>query len=306
MTDTYCDKLADIKEAELNTTSTVYGTAVEISCNPGYYLEGGSSSVVLVCQDDLQWSRNISHCLAVECRSPPSVVHSTQRGSSVTLFSNVTYECDGDYRHEDGYTSKTITCQTDGEWSQVSMSCGHSRCPPVPEVLNANPDTRLSLLQTTVNYTCYDGFIVPDESQHKTARCNGRIWNVESSDDGCNAIVCLDIIQVDGKIVDSLNVHPGAEVNISCHESAILSTKRSHMIVRCLENGKWNQGIPDCIEKSRSKPVIEPVEARGSDLIGIVAGLSIGLLCLFIIVIDASAIAGDCKKLQNNICGMHN
>ncbi|ELU13890.1 hypothetical protein CAPTEDRAFT_202534 [Capitella teleta] len=346
--DTYCEKIPHVDQAELNTTDSVYGSAVEISCNPGYYLADGSSSVVMVCQDDLQWSKNISQC-------------------TVTLFSNVTYECDGDYRHEDGYTSKTITCQTNGEWSQVNMSCGHSRCPPVPEISNANPNTRLSLLQTRVNYTCKDGFVFADGSQQTTARCNGHVWNVAFDGDGCNAVncgpppqlnydqplisrpsfmnttlgsnvsyqcypgywfgrgtevettscledgnwgstnfnceavVCPDIIQVDGKLVDSLNVHPGAEVNVSCPESAILSTKRSHMIIRCLENGSWDKRIPDCIEKSRPKPEVEPVEAKGSDLIGVVAGLFIGFFCLLVVAVDAPSISRECKRLLGNI-----
>ncbi|ELU00060.1 hypothetical protein CAPTEDRAFT_197263 [Capitella teleta] len=365
--------------------ASAVGSKVKFECKePNEQFESGVASMSAQCSATGRWNTAPTQCTE-GCGAPPFLENAILTEVNTSHGQIAEYECQRGFLFSSGLRRLRITCRSEGKWDpDTPGNCLDLRCPPVPEISNANPNTRLSLLQTTVNYTCYDGFKFPHGLRHKTARCNGHAWNVESSGDGCNcrivesctlidfhfvifsvlhcpkldlssiqhvntsetaygtyvemmckpgflldeeeqitvvhctssglwssqnqckAIVCPDIIQVDGKIVDSLNVHPGAEVNISCHESAILSTKRSHMIVRCLENGKWNQGIPDCIEKSRSKTVIEPVEASGSDLIGVVAGLLVGFLLLFIFAIDAPAIARDCKTLRENIGGRHN
>ena len=60
----------------------------------------------------------------INCGTIPAVVHSTQYGNSTFYNDTVTFTCDPEHRHEDGYTEKTIICTEGGLWSEEYLSCG--------------------------------------------------------------------------------------------------------------------------------------------------------------------------------------
>ena len=56
-----------------------------------------------------------------------------------------------------------------------NANCAVSRCPSVPVVQHAVPDSYLAVQGSVVQYTCIDGFVPPTSSYPATA-CDGLTW----------------------------------------------------------------------------------------------------------------------------------
>ena len=52
------------------------------------------------------------------------------------------------------------------------------RCPPLPEVKHATPDTSLAVNGTIVKYNCEEGYVFPNNTLNMTVSCNGVEWNI--------------------------------------------------------------------------------------------------------------------------------
>ena len=50
-----------------------------------------------------------------------------------------------------------------------------NRCPPVPVVANALPDSQYTLVEATVHYSCLDGYVFMDGSS-TSSTCDGQNW----------------------------------------------------------------------------------------------------------------------------------
>jgi len=56
------------------------------------------------------------------------------------------------------------------------FECSANRCPPVPQLSNAQADSSLALLGTEITYTCDVGYLFPAGSD-AVAVCDGTNWS---------------------------------------------------------------------------------------------------------------------------------
>ena len=61
--------------------------------------------------------------LVIQCPEPPLVERATRHGSSLYYESVWLYHCDTGLLTDDGYTTRSITCQQDETWSNDKFTC---------------------------------------------------------------------------------------------------------------------------------------------------------------------------------------
>ncbi|XP_077971290.1 CUB and sushi domain-containing protein 3-like [Styela clava] len=100
-----------------------------ISCKPGFVLDDGSTSVILSCQDNLEWDGEVPTCQPVEC---PDLSFDGQPGLM---------HCNGN-KYQDGCnfvcdSNKQLKgprkriCNEDGTWSEIQPTCEDVICEPI-------------------------------------------------------------------------------------------------------------------------------------------------------------------------------
>uniref|UniRef100_A0A3Q4GG80 Sushi domain-containing protein n=1 Tax=Neolamprologus brichardi TaxID=32507 RepID=A0A3Q4GG80_NEOBR len=99
-------------------TEFTYNNKIELSCQPGFILNGRSPSI---CQADGTWSHKAAACVPARCEKPSPILNGRMLGSEFGYSSKIKYECD------EGYTlngDSTRVCQSDGLWDKPSRkSC---------------------------------------------------------------------------------------------------------------------------------------------------------------------------------------
>ncbi|CAG5959827.1 unnamed protein product [Menidia menidia] len=92
-------------------------------CRPGFRPRG---SPLVACGRDGRWAEPRLSCEAASCGRPPEVANATATGDAFTFPNQVTYRCDDGY--ELATPSSSLSCQSDGTWSRLTVACRPAPC----------------------------------------------------------------------------------------------------------------------------------------------------------------------------------
>ncbi|XP_062976104.1 beta-2-glycoprotein 1 [Elgaria multicarinata webbii] len=155
----------DILHADIS-----YQSVIRFSCNPGYILQGPTTSQ---CLADGQWSAKLPQCQPVICPPPPvsefgALSYHRNNPGNIFVFQDViTFECLSPYAL---FGNETASCLSNGNWSELP-ECRSVQC-PYPEAIE-NGFINFALRRTynyaeTVTYGCNPSYVLDGAT---VARC---------------------------------------------------------------------------------------------------------------------------------------
>uniref|UniRef100_A0A3Q4GMQ8 Sushi domain-containing protein n=1 Tax=Neolamprologus brichardi TaxID=32507 RepID=A0A3Q4GMQ8_NEOBR len=135
-------------------TEFTYNNKIELSCQPGFILNGRSPSI---CQADGTWSHKAAACVPARCEKPSPILNGRMLGSEFGYSSKIKYECD------EGYTlngDSTRVCQSDGLWDKPAPRCDIISCDPPEDISHGYVNGSSFNYDDIVEYVCFDGYEV--------------------------------------------------------------------------------------------------------------------------------------------------
>ncbi|XP_052106267.1 P-selectin-like [Mytilus californianus] len=156
-----------------NKDSYRYGETVNLACETGYKLNGLRN---LSCQESGNWRNTIPTCEVVTCHGFSNELHQKWHPvkQSYIYNDNVTFTCDEGYALA---SSTSITCHSDGTWSDIQPNCTGIPCSPLPKIDKAllPNQTKDYRYPETVKVTCETGYTVEG---YDLLECNStRFWS---------------------------------------------------------------------------------------------------------------------------------
>ncbi|KAH3730456.1 hypothetical protein DPMN_056444 [Dreissena polymorpha] len=153
----------------VNTSSTVFNTVVNVSCEEGYKLSG---SHVIICQEDGTWSGK-AICDPSDCDC-----HRFYLANGSVAGNKTTYGASLELRCDTGYTllgGNRLTCQDHGKWSEnstcVIKDCGNFTEPTHGRILNI---PIVTTFKSVIHFACDDGYLLQG---HDSAQCDSTgLW----------------------------------------------------------------------------------------------------------------------------------
>ncbi|XP_075450127.1 sushi domain-containing protein 1 isoform X2 [Ascaphus truei] len=139
-----------------SSSNTTFGNHVRYRCAKGFVAHGGQDTAV--CTEGRQWEGGSLMCRAVDCGSPPSILHaSSDLQRNTTNGSILVFKCLHGYVIDSG--NGIATCNGEGQWEGVDLVCREIDCGPPPAVYNAEIIWNGARnLGSEVQYTCMKGF----------------------------------------------------------------------------------------------------------------------------------------------------
>ncbi|KAK6112625.1 Protein lev-9 domain protein [Brugia pahangi] len=212
-----------------------YPHTVEIVCLPGYQLIG---SPTLRCLNSGQWSAQVPHCKATECKRPSDPLHGKVLGSSLTYQSRITYSCKTGYRLV-GQVQRI--CLAEGVWGGNEPTCEEIRCPPLPQLHNGYIEGDDTHFGAVVVFRCLEGM---NHIGAPYAKCEDDArWSNPMP-------ICLSGCRIpeisDGHVVNhipsQLALH-GERLRVECAPKHEIAEMETTIVCR---NGTWSH-MPTCI-----------------------------------------------------------
>nr|XP_033465702.1 sushi, von Willebrand factor type A, EGF and pentraxin domain-containing protein 1 isoform X2 [Epinephelus lanceolatus] len=209
-----------------------YNDEIELSCQPGFLLQGKSISV---CQADGTWSHESPTCVPARCGKPSPVSNGRVLGSEFGLNSKVNYECD------EGYTlngNPTRICQSNGHWDKPAPRCDIISCDPPEDISHGFLNGSSFNYDDVVEYVCFDGYEVFGDP---ILRCSAQgIW--VGAVPQCRPCVCaLPVVKFG--VVLGRNRACGDRVHFQCDDGYKLLGPSQAV---CEKGGVWSPGVPVC------------------------------------------------------------
>ncbi|XP_052784464.1 sushi, von Willebrand factor type A, EGF and pentraxin domain-containing protein 1-like isoform X2 [Mya arenaria] len=204
-----------------------YENTVNITCNPGYEIEGESSST---CQANRNWT-SYGKCNPILCKTFEEVENSknTSIVNDIRFNEPIIILCQDDHEYV-GDTS--LSCDENGDWPNIS-------CVPVACSGTTNIDNgKISnASETTLIYQCNDGYETDDNT---IVKCQNGQWDSlpVCTRKNCGQIATLingNITYVDGTVFGDTAV-------VECDIGYELPQDG---IIQCQSNGTWNYR-PSC------------------------------------------------------------
>ncbi|XP_058479498.1 sushi, von Willebrand factor type A, EGF and pentraxin domain-containing protein 1 isoform X3 [Solea solea] len=209
-----------------------YNNEIELSCRPGFLLQGKSVSV---CQADGTWSHISPTCVPARCGKPPHIPNGRVLGSEFGLNSKVKYECD------EGYTlngDSTRVCQSDGLWDKPAPHCDIISCDPPEDISHGFLNGSSFNYDDVVEYVCFDGYEVLGDPILQCSAQGFWIGTVPL----CRPCICALPLLKFGVILGN-NRACGAQVQFQCDDGYRLLGPSQAV---CEKGGVWNPGVPAC------------------------------------------------------------
>lgn len=209
-----------------------YNNQIELSCQPGFVLQGKSVSV---CQADGTWSHETPTCVPARCGKPSSVPHGRVLGSEFGFNSKVKYECD------EGYTlngDSTRVCQSDGLWDKPAPHCDVISCDPPEDISHGFLNGSSFNYDDVVEYVCFDGYEVVGDP---VLRCSARGTWVGAVPQ-CRPCVCALPVLRFGAVLGRERAC-GDRVHFQCDDGYKLLGPSQAV---CEKGRVWSPGVPVC------------------------------------------------------------
>ncbi|XP_035004474.2 sushi, von Willebrand factor type A, EGF and pentraxin domain-containing protein 1 isoform X2 [Hippoglossus stenolepis] len=209
-----------------------YNNEIELSCQPGFLLEGKSVSV---CQADGTWSHKSLTCVPARCGKPSPIPNGHVLGSEFGFNSKVKYQCD------EGYTlngDSTCVCQSDGLWDKPAPRCDIISCDPPEDISHGFLNGSSFNYDDVVEYVCFDGYEVVGDP---ILRCSAQgLW--VGAVPQCRPCVCAPPVLKFG-VVLGRDRSCGDRVHFQCDEGYKLLGPPQAV---CEKGGVWSPGVPVC------------------------------------------------------------
>lgn len=209
-----------------------YKHEIELSCEPGFLLQGKSIST---CQADGTWSHNSPTCIPARCGKPSPIPNGSVLGSDFGLNSKVRYECD------DGFTlhgDPTRICQSDGHWDQPEPRCDITSCDPPEDISHGFVNGSSFNYGDVVEYVCFDGYVVVGDP---ILQCSAQGFWIGAVPQ-CQPCTCALPLLKFG-VVFGRDHGCGDQVHFQCDDGYKLLGPSQAV---CEKGGVWSPGVPMC------------------------------------------------------------
>lgn len=209
-----------------------YNHEIELSCQPGFILQGKSISV---CQADGTWSHQSPTCVPARCGKPSPIPNGRVLGSEFGVNSKLSYECD------EGYTlngDPARMCQLDGLWDKPAPRCDIISCDPPEDISHGFLNGSSFNYDDIVEYVCFDGYEVVGDP---ILRCSAQgLW--VGAVPQCRPCVCA-LPAVKFGVVLGRDRACGDRVHFQCDDGYKLLGPSQAV---CEKGGVWSPGVPVC------------------------------------------------------------
>lgn len=209
-----------------------YNNEIELSCQPGFLLQGKSISV---CQADGTWSHESPTCVPARCEKPSPIPNGRVLGSEFNFNSKIKYECDEGYKLNGDSAS---VCQSDGLWDKPAPRCDIITCDPPEDISHGFLNGSSFNYDDVVEYVCFDGYEVVGDP---LLRCSAQgLW--VGTVPQCQPCSCPMPVVKFG-IVLGRDRTCGDHVYFQCNDGYKLLGPSEAV---CEKGGVWSPGVPVC------------------------------------------------------------
>ncbi|KAK2145711.1 hypothetical protein LSH36_662g04077 [Paralvinella palmiformis] len=245
-----CSAPENTKGASLQYKDTFINSVATYVTHSGYTYESGSRARTIMCQPNGQWSATETSpkgkvCPQIEVIGATMSTERNIRGTQVKI-SCITLNA----KLENGLPTMIIKCTDIGKWSYVPKRCEVGRCPPVPEIKNAEPDTRQAINGTTAVYTCTKGYVLPDGTKDMTVVCDGVTWNITET--ACIKKNC-SVLNFTHTTWVKQGYSFGDVVKFTCDDGYHYDNNMMG-VLECQDNSEWNGDTKGCLPRDCGPP----------------------------------------------------
>ena len=253
-----------LEHGVMSSLSTLYGTDVTFSCDPGYRLQG---EVQTTCTGIGQWNSTSPTCEPVTCNRPTIMngqidIQRDVNGDGIMGYEDViNFECNEGF---DLNGIGQVICQNNGEWSNTVPSCEMITCLP-PTIENAvfYPATDTSMiLGSQVRVDCLDAYTLQGDSVMQCLE-DGE-WGTTSSMPSCELVFCTEPYIANGHFTGD-RLHPGftygENIHVSCNTGFQLN---GDVDLVCDSDATWSAPMPVCDPIGCAEPDITHAVVRGA------------------------------------------
>ncbi|XP_064625973.1 complement receptor type 2-like [Lineus longissimus] len=228
---------------------STHGTTVIFRCNEGFILEGKTNSTCV--HEDPNSAKGKWSEPTPACKVTKVAVY----GSTVTYHCNQGFVLDG---KRSSKCSQNGTDNVYGKWNDQSPVCKAINC-ETPILLNGQVTaSELSTHGTTVNFRCYEGFILEGKTNstcvHEDPNSAKGKWSEPTP--VCKEITCDQPVLQHGK-ASTGSLQYNSTVSYSCEDNYSLTGKATSTCVqedKTSIKGVWADPIPICTEIGLESP----------------------------------------------------
>ncbi|XP_033098555.1 CUB and sushi domain-containing protein 3-like [Anneissia japonica] len=229
-----CGNLDNIENGMTSYTGTTFGMNTTYTCNIGYNING---VMIRTCEATGLWSGSPPTCEVVSCGDPGSIINGIRMGANETYGSTVTYVCNTGYNL---VGAASVTCQSDGTWSQSAPVCQVINCGDPGTPTNGGKNGSDETYGSTVTYVCDNGYNLIGTAM-VTCQSNGT-WS--NSTPTCQIVDCMHPGNPLNVTVDVSETTYGAIVTYSCLPGYSISSGNNWRT--CGADGSWTGIEPTC------------------------------------------------------------
>ncbi|XP_047376747.1 complement receptor type 2-like [Sciurus carolinensis] len=243
------------------------GAEVSFVCDPGFRLNGKSSSQCVPEGMTVIWSNKFPVCERISCGPPPPISNgwTSDYSQPIPLATVITYSCRTNYRL---IGERRIFCiskdQVNGVWNKAAPVCEpfkrNSFCsePTVPGGYR-NREARPPYIHgDSVTFTCKTNFTMKG---NKTVWCQANQRWGPTPLPTCESdfpLLCPPLPKISNGHHTGQNVAqfaPGLSVTYSCEPGYLLHGEKT---IRCLPTRNWSAATPVCEEAQCEPPGLLP------------------------------------------------
>ncbi|XP_058612012.1 P-selectin isoform X1 [Onychostoma macrolepis] len=222
-----------------------YNSSCEFKCEEGFVLKGADSTH---CDHTGHWTHSTPICTAVAC--DPLVTPAKSHLACTDPLGKFSFRSSCNTTCEEGYTLKgetTLTCLSDGSWSESTPACEVIRCDALESVQHGSLHCQDHLGNFSYGSLCWlecgAGFTF-NGSNSTYCTSQGK-WSHEFP--VCQAQQCSPLINPSHGTVTC--THPNGQFSFGtvCEVSCLVGFKlHGTPRMECLEMGKWTDTPPFC------------------------------------------------------------
>ena len=238
-----CGNPGTLNNGERNGDTFTYNSSVSYQCDSGYSLFG---SVILTCLPNGSWNASIPLCYP-NCNDPGTPDNGQRDGNSFIYNAVILYSCNNGYNLTG---ESTLTCQSNGSWSNTTPSCNPVNCGDPGTITNGDRAGNDFTYEAQIVYSCHDDFSLVG-SQAITCQSNGS-WS--DTVPVCTHIDCTDPgIPANGVRIGN-DFSYNSSVSFSCYPGYQLNGSG---VITCDTESKWSStNLPSCDVIYCSAPVV--------------------------------------------------
>ncbi|KAL0970174.1 hypothetical protein UPYG_G00238360 [Umbra pygmaea] len=211
-----------------------FNKEVELSCKPGWLLQGPTVSV---CQANGTWSHLSPKCRPAHCGKPTSIPNGRILGSDFSYGREVRYMCDVGFSLNSGDPKRV--CQGDGLWGKgPAPRCDVISCDPPQDISHGFLNGSSFNYDDVVEYVCFDGYEVVGDP---ILRCTAQGQWIGTVPE-CRPCLCTPPVLKYGVVLGRDHAC-GDQVSFHCGEGyKVLGPT----VATCEKGGVWSPGVPVC------------------------------------------------------------